>query len=98
MTTARRKTPIRPVFLVTASLVAVALGASAFMVAPLWSVSQETATERPAGDLSWVSWPTSGEAAVAFEDGPIAASTSRSLSMGSISKLVTALMIVMSDR
>ena len=46
------------------------------------------------GALGSVSWPARGEAAVAIDEGSIAVSSDRPLPMASISKLVTALMIL----
>ena len=41
-----------------------------------------------------VAWPAAGEAAVSVGDGPIDASSAHALPMASVSKLVTALMVL----
>lgn len=41
-----------------------------------------------------LTWPSDGEAAVAVADGPVSASSTRALPMASVSKLVTALMVL----
>ncbi|WP_052460893.1 D-alanyl-D-alanine carboxypeptidase family protein [Microbacterium gorillae] len=45
-------------------------------------------------ELDTITWPAQGEAAVAIEDGPILTSSDEPLPMASISKVITALMIL----
>lgn len=51
------------------------------------------ASTGPAGSDA-IAWPAVGEAAVAVGDGPISASSTHALPMASVSKLVTALMVL----
>ncbi|WP_018133783.1 hypothetical protein [Acaricomes phytoseiuli] len=88
----RRITPVRIELVVAFVLILATVGG--FALWPDGLVNNEKGVPRTGGEFSSVSWPSEGEAAVGLADGPIAASSGRSLPMGSIAKVVTALMIL----